>query len=136
MIRFFPFPAQRVLTAPLRFSLRRWVLSRSFNSGKEGSTGCDLFPWRQALLPLPSTKKSVSLSGTVDRGRAKAQLTGPFPLPNRTMHLPHIITICSIFQPFTNFCRSPNPHPYPYRRPRPLSGPARSPLRRGVKAHV
>lgn len=99
--------------------------SRSSNSGKGASAGCELFPWRQALLPLPSggrKKKKVPLSGAVERGRAKAQPTGPFPLPflplfpNLTMHLPYIISICSIFQPGTRPCRPPHHVP----RPRPI----------------
>lgn len=74
-------------------------------------------------------KKSVSLSGAVDRGRAKAQPTGPFPLPslpfflNMTMHLPYIIPICSIFQPLTHFCCSPHPHPHPQQHPHPHPRP-------------
>ncbi|GAA6087007.1 uncharacterized [Tachysurus ichikawai] len=73
---------------------------------------------------LARKKKSVSLSGTVDRGRAKAQPTGPFPLsalplfPNLTMHLPYINPVCSIFQPLTHFCFSPHPHS----RPCPIPG--------------
>lgn len=129
--------AQRALTGPQRFSLRRWVLTRSSNSGKEASAGCELFPWRQAVLPQPSKKKkSVSLSGAVDRGRAKAQPTGPFPLPslrlfpNLTMHLPYIISICSIFQPLSHFRCSPHP------RPRPIPASASSPLTRSNRRRV